>query len=238
MNSAAVNRAVNGQLRALIVDDDVAVARIHHQFVDSHPGFTVVGEAHSGTSALEQIERLKPDVVLLDVYLPDFSGLEVLSRLRIEHGRYVEVIAVTAARDLQSVREARANGVRHYLVKPFTASALRERLDEVQRHHGTVQRSSRGEPLDQRTVDEIIASTAGGRALPPKGLSQPTLERVATVLREAGVDLSASEIAERIGMSRVGARRYLEHLVGRGQASVEPRYGATGRPENRYRVAP
>jgi response regulator of citrate/malate metabolism len=240
MNSATMNGATtNGTLRALIVDDDVAVARIHHQFVDSHPGFTVVGEAHSGASALEQIERLKPDVVLLDVYLPDFSGLEVLSRLRIEHGRYVEVIAVTAARDLTSVREARANGVWHYLVKPFTAAALRERLDEVQRHHATLQRSSRGEPLDQRTVDEIITSTAGGaRGLPPKGLSPSTLERVATVLRESGGDLSASEIADRIGMSRVGARRYLEHLVGRGQASVEPRYGATGRPENRYRVAP
>ena len=228
---------MSGRLRALVVDDDVAVARIHQRFVAAHPGFTVVGVAHSGASALEQITRLKPDVVLLDVYLPDFSGLEVLSRMRVEHGQHVEVIAVTAARDLTSVREARANGVRHYLVKPFTASSLRERLDEVERHHATVRRTARGEPLDQRTVDEIIASTASVPSLPPKGLSQPTLERVAAVLREADADLSATEIAERIGMSRVGARRYLEHLVGRGLASVAPRYGSTGRPENRYRVA-
>lgn len=229
---------MSGRLRALIVDDDVAVARIHQRFVAAHPSFTVVGVAHTGASALDQLERLKPDVVLLDVYLPDFSGLEVLSRMRLEHGRHVEVIAVTAARDLASVREARANGVRHYLVKPFTATALRERLDEVERHQAMLRRSSRGEPLDQRTVDEIIASTASAPVLPPKGLSQSTLERVSAVLREAGGDLSATEIAERIGMSRVGARRYLEHLVGRGLASVEPRYGATGRPENRYRVAP
>jgi response regulator of citrate/malate metabolism len=228
---------VTGRLRALIVDDDVAVARIHQRFVAAHPSFTVVGLAHSGASALEQIERLKPDLVLLDVYLPDFSGLEVLSRMRLENGRHVEVIAVTAARDLTSVREARANGVRHYLVTRFPARGWRDRLDEVERHHATLRRTAGGEPLDQRTVDQIIASTASAPALPPKGLSQPTLERVAAVLREADADLSASEIAERIGMSRVGARRYLEHLVGEGLASVAPRYGATGRPENRYRVA-
>jgi response regulator of citrate/malate metabolism len=118
-----------GPLRTLIVDDDAAVADIHRQFVDAHPGFVVVGEAQTGAEAVEQITRLEPDVMLLDFYLPDFSGLEVLRRLRISHSHRIEVIAVTAARDLTSVREARASGVRHYLVKPFTATVLRERLD-------------------------------------------------------------------------------------------------------------
>ena len=94
------------QLRAVIVDDDITVAEIHRQFVASHSAFTVAGEAHSGTEALARTERLNPDVVLLDFYLPDFSGLEVLSRLRVERGRQPEVIAITAARDLASVREA------------------------------------------------------------------------------------------------------------------------------------
>ncbi|GAB3031161.1 response regulator [Parafrigoribacterium mesophilum] len=224
-------------LRTLIVDDDRSVASIHRLFVEAHEGFTVVGEAHSGAAALEQVELLAPDVVLLDVYLPDFSGLEVLSRLSVERARRVEVIAVTAARDLASVREARANGVRHYLVKPFTASALRERLDEVLHHHTTLQRS-RGAALDQRTVDEILGGSGvgnGSSSSPPKGVSAATLKRVSAALSEAHGDLSASQLAERVGMSRVGARRYLEYLVARGLASVEPRYGATGRPENRYR---
>ncbi len=226
---------MNAKLRAVIVDDDIAVAEIHRQFVASHSAFTVVGEAHSGTEALAQIERLNPDVVLLDFYLPDFSGLEVLSRLRVERGRQLEVIAVTAARDLASVREARANGVRHYLVKPFTASALFERLDEVARQYATMHRGQRGEPLDQRTVDEIIASTAGRYTPPPKGLSDATLQRIVVALQAAGTDLSASELADRVGMSRVGVRRYLEHLVRLGRATLAPRYGSTGRPENRYR---
>lgn len=225
-------------LRTLIVDDDLSVARIHRLFVEAHEAFTVVGEAHSGAAALEQVELLAPDVVLLDVYLPDFSGLEVLSRLSIERARRIEVIAVTAARDLASVRQARANGVRHYLVKPFTASALRERLDEVLHHHTTLQRSTGRAELDQRTVDEILGGSgagAGSSSTPPKGVSATTLKRVVAALGDAHGDVSARQVAERVGMSRVGARRYLEYLVTRGLASVEPRYGATGRPENRYR---
>lgn len=227
---------MTGLLRTLIVDDDFAVAKIHREFVDAHPGFVVVGEAHTGATALDSIDRLDPDLVLLDVYLPDFSGLEVLSRLRLERARYTEVIAVTAARDLASVREARANGVRHYLVKPFTASALRERLDDVARQYAKLDSTRRGEPLDQHTVDDILAGSPARRPLPPKGLSAATLEFVTTTLQAAPGDLSASEVAAKIGMSRVGARRYLEHLASTGIASVEPRYGSTGRPEHRYRA--
>jgi response regulator of citrate/malate metabolism len=96
-------------------------------------------------------------------------------------------------------------------------------------------RGQRGEPLDQLTVDEILASTAGPFTPPPKGLSAVTLQRVVVALQAAGTDLSASEMAGRVGMSRVGTRRYLEHLVALGRATLAPRYGSTGRPENRYR---
>ena len=223
-------------LRVVIVEDDIGVALINREFVSSHQGFTVVGVAHSGGEALELIGRLKPDVVLLDFYLPDFSGLEVLSRLSPELVSSMEVIAVTAARDVDSVRLARARGVRHYLVKPFMASALFERLEEVAQQIDTVRRSSRGRLLDQRSVDALIASTAERYAPPPKGLSEVTLQRVHLALQAAGTDVSAAELAELVGMSRVGVRRYLEHLVDIGRASLTPRYGG-GRPENRDSAA-
>lgn len=226
---------MSAQLRVVIVEDDLAVALINREFVASHAGFKVVGEAHSGTDAVGLIEKLRPDVVLLDFYLPDFSGLEVLDRIGRGRGSSLEVIAVTAARDLDSVREARSRGVRHYLVKPFMASALFERLDEVARQFETMRRTLGGRLLDQRGVDEIIASTGGRYSPPPKGLSDVTLQRVHLALQAAGTDLSAAELAERVGMSRVGARRYLEHLVDVGRATLTPRYGGAGRPENRYR---
>ncbi len=224
-------------LKALIVDDDFAVARIHREIVESHPAFTVVGEAYSGEQALEAIDSLAPDVVLLDVYLPDITGLEVLARIRQSDELQIEVIAVTAARDLDSVRRASANGVRHYLVKPFTATALRERLDDVATHVRTIGRTAHTGPLDQGAVDQLLVSGAQRRRLPPpKGFSTATLDRVRSTLELQEHDISASEIAELIGISRVGARRYLEHLVDIGYAKVEPRYGSTGRPEHRYRV--
>lgn len=222
------------KLRTLIVDDDVTVARLHHHFVDSHPGFVTVGEAYTGAEALDRVEQLNPDVILLDVYLPDFSGLEVLARLRNEHRREVEVIAVTAARDLSSVRQARSHGVHHYLVKPFTATALRERLDEVVRHNTMFQRNAQGGPLDQKAVDTIILSRAAKSASLPKGLSPTTLALVAKALHDADESLASREVAAQTGISRVVARRYLEHLVNSGRASVKPKYGAMGRPENRY----
>lgn len=223
-------------LRVVIVEDDIGVALINREFVSSHHGFTVVGVAHSGGEAVELIGSLKPDVVLLDFYLPDFSGLEVLSRLSPELVSSMEVIAVTAARDVDSVRLARARGVRHYLVKPFMASALFERLEEVARQIDTVRRSSRGRLLDQRSVDALIASTAERYAPPPKGLSEVTLQRVHLALQAAGTDVSAAELAKLVGMSRVGVRRYLEHLVDIGRATITPRYGG-GRPQNRYSAA-
>ncbi|MBH0131574.1 response regulator [Salinibacterium sp. NK8237] len=223
-------------IRVLVIDDDFAVAHLHRQFVDAHDKFEVVAEAHTGAAALDAIDRLNPDLVLLDFYLPDFSGLEVLSRLRVEQARYTEVIAVTAARDIASVRQARANGIRHYLIKPFTATALRERLDEVARSYQTLDSVRRVETLSQNIVDNLILGTHQTRALPPKGLSAATLELVSRALATAPADLSAAEVAEIIGMSRVGARRYLEHLVHVGTALVEPRYGSTGRPVHRYRA--
>ncbi|MCM3656793.1 response regulator [Agromyces mediolanus] len=220
-------------VRVVIVDDDFAVAQVNRAFVDARPGFVVVAEAHTGAAALAAIEQHRPELVLLDVYLPDLGGLEVLRALRAS-GDEVEVIAVTAARDLDTVRRARLLGVRQYLVKPFTGATLGERLDEVRRD---LRRERRPDALDQQEVDRLLGTAAAPSGSPavPKGLSGVSLGRVTAELANAAPDASAAEIARSLGMSRVSARRYLEHLVAIGAAEVAPRYGAAGRPEHRYR---
>lgn len=218
-------------LRALVVEDEPQVAIVTRGFVERHPGFQVVGVAPTGEQALDAIETLAPDVVLLDVHLPDISGLTVLRRLR-SRGSRVEVVAVTAARDLETVRMARTQGVRHYLVKPFDMQTLHQRLDDV--HRAVVQeRALAASTLDQAGIDAVLGSSAGPR-LVRKGVNDRTLQTVEAALAESGSDASAAEVAERIGMSRVSARRYLERLVELGVARVEPRYGSAGRPEHRY----
>ena len=226
--------------RVLVVDDDFAVAALHRGFVEAHGGFDVVGTAHTGTDAIASAERLSPDLVLLDVYLPDMSGVDVLAELRRRLDPPVDVIAITAARELETVRAAMAGGVLHYLVKPFPAQVLRERLDDYLRHWEALRRTSRGSgQLDQQEVDRLLNAPRSGRRTQelPKGLSGHTLGLVVRALERHDEDASAQQVGEEVGISRVSARRYLEHLVASGRAVVAPRYGAAGRPENRYRWA-
>jgi response regulator of citrate/malate metabolism len=217
----------------LVVDDDFMVARIHTQFVERTPGFVVVGVASTGQAALDDIARLRPDLVLLDVHLPDMTGIDVLRRLRAD-GDDVGVLMVTAAREADTVRAAASGGAVHYLVKPFDYDDLRVRLESFRAAHLAL--SGTGAP-GQQDIDAVFgtAVVATPPAQLPKGLSPETAEAVEAALSEAG-ELSATECADAVGISRVSARRYLEHFVARGAASVRLQYGGAGRPERRYRI--
>jgi response regulator of citrate/malate metabolism len=215
----------------LVVDDDFMVASIHVRFVERMSGFQVVGTAATGRAALDEIGRLLPDLVLLDVHLPDITGLEVLQTLRAS-GNQVGVVMVTAAREADTVRAAAAGGAAHYIVKPFEYDDLRVRLETWR----SAEEALTSESPAQGDIDAVFTPVATGppRAL-PKGLSAPTAEAVIEVLG-SGTEVSASECAERVGISRVSARRYLEHFVETGRATVRLQYGG-GRPERRYQAS-
>ncbi|BCW70328.1 response regulator [Arthrobacter sp. NicSoilB8] len=241
-------------IRTLIIDDDVAVAGIHHGFLLARGGFDVVAMAHTGQQGIDLAAELEPELVLLDIHLPDMSGLDVLQRLR-GRRRPVDVLVITASRELDTVRGAMAGGVLHYLVKPFSSQALNERLDEYVLLRNELASGGAG-PLDQASIDRLVApSRRPARADPqqgqpgqsgqlepqgqpavrlPKGLSRPTLDAVIDALKASSEDVSAAGLALQLGLSRVSARRYLEYLVIHGHARLTPRYGAAGRPENRY----
>lgn len=218
-------------IEVLIVDDDFMVARIHTGFVERTPGFAVTGVAKTGAEALEMASRLQPDLVLLDVYLPDVSGLDLLSDLR-EAAPEVDVLVISAAREADTVRRALRGGIVHYLMKPFSYEDLRIRLEHYQLSYAAM----KGEHAEQADIDRVFNITPSGKAL-PKGFSAETLKLVEETLRgrdpEAS-DLSAAETASLLGISRVSARRYLEHLTERGKVEVSLRYGEVGRPERRY----
>jgi response regulator of citrate/malate metabolism len=222
-------------IRTLVVDDDAMTASIHRSYVERVPGFEVVGEAHTGRGALELVRELRPDLLLLDIYLPDLSGLDVLRTLR-EPGRpHVDVIAVTAAKDVATLRTAIHGGVIHYLVKPFFFDTLRERLEGYAALHGRLERLR--EP-DQHDIDHVFSLLRShGRHGLPKGISAPTLETVVEALQRSEGEMTAVELAESTGISRGTARRYLEYLALTGAVELSLRYGSTGRPEHKYRWA-
>ena len=220
-------------IKTLVVDDDFMSASIHRTYVDKIAGFEAVGEAHSGAEALELVGRLQPDLVLLDIYLPDMSGLDVLRRLRQDEDEAVDVIAVTAAKDVKTLRAAMQGGVVHYIVKPFLFETFRERLE---RYAALKQRLDRLREASQGDVDHLFSLLrVEGRERLPKGISAPTLALVVAATRESETEVSAVEVAERAGISRGTARRYLEYLESLGSVELTLRYGATGRPEHLYR---
>jgi response regulator of citrate/malate metabolism len=220
-------------IRTLVVDDDAMTASIHRSYVERVPGFEVVGEAHTASDALRFARSLQPDLVLLDIYLPDMSGLEVLRRLRESSARHVDVIAITAAKDADTLRTAIHGGVVHYLVKPFFFDTLRERLESYAAHRHRLERLSEPEQAD---IDHVFALLRShGRQSLPKGISAPTLAKVIDALRSPGVDATAVDVADQAGVSRGTARRYLEYLAATGAVELSLRYGATGRPEHLYR---
>jgi len=221
-------------IRTLIVDDDFRVAALHRAYVEKVPGFTVVGEAGTGADALRLIAQAKPDLVLLDIYLPDISGLEVMRTIREAGAARVDVIAITAARDMESLRSAMHGGVVHYLIKPFRFAALEEKLQSYAAMHRRLKQLSEA---DQHAVDTLyhILRQGSTEAL-PKGLSRPTLNLVLRILQESSRDLAATEVADLASLSRVTARRYLDHLVQAGRVEVVMRYGSPGRPEHRYHL--
>lgn len=219
-------------IRTLVVDDDFMAVSVHRDFLARVPGFEAVGEATSGAQALARVAELHPDLVLLDMYLPDLSGIEVLRRVRAASSAPLDVIAITSAKDVHILRGAMHLGVVHYIVKPFTFATFRERLESYAAARSRLDHMS--EP-DQRDIDRLygLLRTSGGDSL-PKGVSAPTLALVADVLREARHGMSATELAARTGISLSVARRYLKFLSDSGAVDMTARYGQAGRPEHLY----
>jgi two-component system CitB family response regulator len=222
-------------IRTLVVDDDFRVAAIHAGYVNKVDGFEVVAEVHTAAAAVDAVDRLRPDLMLLDLYLPDEHGLNLVARLRDGHPP-VDVIVITAAKDAENVRTAMQSGALHYLLKPFSFPVLRDKLLSYAQMRS---RLSSLREADQRNVDRVFgALRTPGQLSGVKGRSVHTLEAVEELLTdtlaETGEDLSAAEVAERTGMSRATAQRYLSHLHELGRVDIRLRYGSGGRPEHGY----
>jgi response regulator of citrate/malate metabolism len=219
-------------IRTLVVDDDYRVAGIHAAYIGKVDGFAVIAEAHTAAEAVAAVDELRPDLLLLDLYLPDEHGLDLVARLRQEGHPQADVIVITAAKDAGSVRAALQHGALHYLLKPFSFPALKEKLESYAQMRG---RLDALDTADQRSVDRVYCSLrTPGDVAATRGTSEFTLETIQQLLTSAQDDLSASEVAERVGVSRATAQRYLSHLHEAGRVNVRLRYGASGRPEHRY----
>jgi len=238
-----VSAANHENIVVLVVDDEPETAASHAKYVNRVPGFTTGAIASNGQEALSLLTRARStgmpfDLVLLDMTLPDLHGIDVAKRMR-GLGLTTDIIAITAVRDLVVVRSAVATGITQYLIKPFTFAAFSEKLENHRRFISTM--SSTGTDTNQAELDTAFSAlrSSSASASLPKGLIPETLAQITEHLASQPQRcLSATELGEELGISRVTARRYLEHLFESKAVLKQPRHGTRGRPEYEYQAAP
>ncbi|WP_431247188.1 response regulator [Leifsonia xyli] len=222
-------------LTVLVVDDDFRVASVHVGFVEAVPGFHVVGQAHTAAEAVELAESLRPDLVLIDIYLPDGDGLQVVRNLLADPAPPA-VIVISAANDIPTVKLAVQLGALHYLVKPFGFAELAERLAAFRTAHDHLEAfPAEATQQDVDRIFDLLRPSPGGQTDALRRLA-PTLQAVYDAVAASAASSSATDVAAAIGVSRATAQRALTQLEQSEVLKLELRYGATGRPEHRYAV--
>ena len=223
----------NSLISALIVRCPATSAEELEKHVAGVPGFAFSGTLSTGAETLRRLALERISLVLLDTDLPDMDGIDLMRAMRAA-GCTSDVIVMTRKRDLTVVQVAAAYGMVHYLIKPFTFAALREKLERFRAYHGQL---SAARPLvTQADIDSILAGVhATAPTNVPKGMSRESLCAVAAIVRSANeTAMSATEVAATLGAARVTARRYLEYLVELKLVSRRPRYAGAHRPKVEY----
>jgi response regulator of citrate/malate metabolism len=215
-------------IRVLVVEDDFMVADINRQVAEQVEGFSVVGVARSGKEALAELGKGTVDLVILDVYLPDIQGIDVLKEARRLELK-TDFILITAAHDAHTVEDSMRFGVYDYIIKPFEFERFKEALREYRRRRETL---AAGGFLDQGRLDKVMEKSPSPRAAAalPKGIAEQTLAKVALYIEEARGEIVATDLTEKLALSRITAHRYLEYLTSVGRLKKELKYQKVGRP--------
>ena len=123
----------------VIIEDDPMITRLNRRYIEQDSRFAVVQTFSAAHPALFWLQRNPIDLIILDVYMPQMSGTELLLQLRAE-GVDADVIMVTSANDAKTVNDAARLGAVDYLVKPFAYERFRQALDVFCRRRESVQR--------------------------------------------------------------------------------------------------
>jgi len=227
-------------VEVVIVEDDARIADLHRRFTERVEGFSVVGIAQGLEDAKVMIELYKPDLILLDLYFPEGTSLDLLREIRAE-GFETDVILITATKEMGPLKDALRGGVFDYIIKPVILERFVACLEKFREYF----RRLRTEGIVEQSDVDNLRNLAPPAPAPepqaeelPKGIDALTLKKIRAEFerrdRDAADGASAEEIGARIGASRSTARRYLEHLVSVGFIYPDVAYGSVGRPERRY----
>ena len=224
-------------IKTVIVEDDLMVASINSQFAKRNPNIQIVATFHNRKDALDYLKKSDADLVLLDLYMPDCTGLELLSELR-NSGREIDVIMITAANDAEHINEALQLGIVDYLIKPFQYERFAQALDKYLVRKKAIES---GISFTQEEIDRLVnASTPSAstkKAELQKGVQQKTLDKIRVCLSaHLGNYLPCEQIASETGLSRVTIRRYMNFLIEENEVTSMIDYSTGGRPSILYQI--
>jgi response regulator of citrate/malate metabolism len=221
-------------LGVLVVDDDFMIAKMHGKYINSQKGYQLVGIAYNYEQALSFISELKPDLILLDVYLPNQSGIDLLRTIR-NQNLPCDIILITASKEREIVEEGFRLGVFDYLIKPFDLEHLTNALMKYAQFRA---RLSSNDELNQDTLEALKKLRAPKSSLnqAQKGIDFRTLDRIKHYLVLQPNFQSSDEIASTAGVSRSTVRNYLTYLIEENIVEELLQYGTVGRPQRLYRL--
>jgi len=222
-------------IEVLLIEDDPMVRQVNKQFLQQIDGISIIGVASNGIEGMEQVHKLQPDLVLMDLFMPKQDGIETLRQIR-EAGLSIDVITVTAANDMKTIEKILQLGAYDYIMKPFTFERMKQTIDRYMQYKSVL---NKNDELSQNELDALIHPTrvqGHYRDALPKGLNGATLDKIIRWIGDQDELVTAVEVASGVGMARVTARRYLDYLEKQNQVEIDIQYGGVGRPVNKYRL--
>lgn len=225
---------MKAQIQVVIVEDDPMVLELHRQFINKIKDFQLVGVAQDGKEGIKAISLLKPQLVILDIYMPEADGIEVLKEVR-KLGLNTDVILVTAAHNSEMIQLGMQYGAVDYIIKPFTFQRFKKAMLGYSKYIKKIKESNN---FTQEEIDYLRERTAEvpvERNL-PKGLDNRTLAEVVSAIKTRQGQFTVSDIAAMMGISCVTARRYLNFLHEDGWLKSVLSYGPVGRPLHKYSI--
>lgn len=175
----------------VLVDDHPIVRQGLRALLEAEPGFRIIGEAGDGIEAAKLVERLQPDVLVLDLMIPGLNGLEVTRQVR-QRSPLTQIVILSMHANEAYVLEALRNGATGYVLKGAAAAELIQAIREV-----SAGRRYLSPPLSERAIEAYVqkANTA------PLDLYETLTTREREILQLTTEGFSATEIADRLSIS-------------------------------------
>jgi DNA-binding NarL/FixJ family response regulator len=193
-------------LRILLADDHVLFRKGLAQLLNSQPDFEVIGEATDGNEAIAKIKALKPDVILMDINMPNCSGFEATRRIKTQHPD-VQVVVLTVSEDENDLKAAVQSGANGYLLKDLSPEILFQQL------RGLV---SGQVPISRAMMGKLFHQLAQKDQSSPRPVANSALsDRESQVLALVVNGFSNQEIADELGIARNTAKNHLHNILGK-----------------------